>query len=144
MDVHTLQETGLWSSYCCPRCWKPVMIFDSPTLGVYCSSMWDGLLCWEESPAGTYLTKNCPASPDMDPTGRTDRIHWILAWKPRKTWNVCMCPLPLLLASCKLQVGNWNEGDGMRVCVFACVSECVCVRVHACACVHCVCVQAYI
>ncbi|CAL8364071.1 unnamed protein product [Arctogadus glacialis] len=45
----------------------------SKPTGVYCSSMWDGLLCWEESPAGTYLTKNCPAPPDMDPTGKVTK-----------------------------------------------------------------------
>ncbi|XP_056438974.1 uncharacterized protein calcr isoform X2 [Gadus chalcogrammus] len=45
----------------------------SKPTGVYCSSMWDGLLCWEERPAGTYLTKNCPAPPDMDPTGKVTK-----------------------------------------------------------------------
>ncbi|KAK0141710.1 Calcitonin receptor [Merluccius polli] len=41
--------------------------------GVYCSSMWDSMLCWEESPAGTYLTKNCPASTDTDLTGKATK-----------------------------------------------------------------------
>ncbi|KAJ3609371.1 hypothetical protein NHX12_023894, partial [Muraenolepis orangiensis] len=41
--------------------------------GVYCGAMWDGVLCWEESPAGTSLTQNCPASPGTGPTGKATK-----------------------------------------------------------------------
>ncbi|XP_056154273.1 calcitonin gene-related peptide type 1 receptor [Lampris incognitus] len=41
--------------------------------GVYCSPLWDGLLCWEETPADTNLTQNCPDYPDMDPTEKVTK-----------------------------------------------------------------------
>uniref|UniRef100_A0A4W5LIU2 Calcitonin gene-related peptide type 1 receptor n=1 Tax=Hucho hucho TaxID=62062 RepID=A0A4W5LIU2_9TELE len=34
--------------------------------GVFCSRMWDGLLCWDETPVGTYATQNCPDYPGLD------------------------------------------------------------------------------
>uniref|UniRef100_A0A8C7PH06 Calcitonin gene-related peptide type 1 receptor n=1 Tax=Oncorhynchus mykiss TaxID=8022 RepID=A0A8C7PH06_ONCMY len=39
--------------------------------GVFCSRMWDGLLCWDETPVGTYATQNCPDYPGLDTTGKT-------------------------------------------------------------------------
>ncbi|XP_047461761.1 calcitonin gene-related peptide type 1 receptor isoform X2 [Mugil cephalus] len=32
---------------------------------VFCGLMWDGLLCWDETPAGTSVTQNCPDHPDL-------------------------------------------------------------------------------
>ena len=34
--------------------------------------MWDGLLCWGETPAGMSVTQNCPDHPDLDPAGKND------------------------------------------------------------------------
>ncbi|KAL6099939.1 calcr [Pungitius sinensis] len=36
--------------------------------GTFCGHMWDGLLCWDEAPAGTSVTQNCPDHPDRDST----------------------------------------------------------------------------
>lgn len=38
--------------------------------GTFCGRMWDGLLCWDETPAGTSVTQNCPDHPDRDSTGK--------------------------------------------------------------------------
>lgn len=38
--------------------------------GLYCSRNWDGWLCWDDTPAGTYTSQNCPNYfVDFDPTG---------------------------------------------------------------------------
>uniref|UniRef100_A0A8C9ZBJ6 G-protein coupled receptors family 2 profile 1 domain-containing protein n=1 Tax=Sander lucioperca TaxID=283035 RepID=A0A8C9ZBJ6_SANLU len=38
--------------------------------GLHCSRNWDGWLCWDDTPAGTYASKNCPNYfVDFDPTG---------------------------------------------------------------------------
>ena len=38
--------------------------------GLYCSRNWDGWLCWDYTPAGTYASQNCPDYfADFDPTG---------------------------------------------------------------------------
>ncbi|XP_035807407.2 calcitonin gene-related peptide type 1 receptor [Amphiprion ocellaris] len=34
--------------------------------GVFCGHMWDGLLCWDETPAGTSVTQNCPDQLDLE------------------------------------------------------------------------------
>ncbi|KAM6903819.1 calcitonin gene-related peptide type 1 receptor [Lycodopsis pacificus] len=39
----------------------------------FCGRMWDGLLCWEETPAGTSVTQNCPDHPDLDPTEKVTK-----------------------------------------------------------------------
>lgn len=40
-------------------------------LGLYCNRTWDGWLCWDDTPAGTVATQNCPDYfPDFDTTGR--------------------------------------------------------------------------
>uniref|UniRef100_A0A671T0F3 G-protein coupled receptors family 2 profile 1 domain-containing protein n=1 Tax=Sinocyclocheilus anshuiensis TaxID=1608454 RepID=A0A671T0F3_9TELE len=33
--------------------------------------LWDGLLCWDETPAGTFVSQNCPDYPSFDPLGKT-------------------------------------------------------------------------
>uniref|UniRef100_A0A672M3G4 G-protein coupled receptors family 2 profile 1 domain-containing protein n=1 Tax=Sinocyclocheilus grahami TaxID=75366 RepID=A0A672M3G4_SINGR len=39
-------------------------------LGPYCNRTWDGWLCWDDTPAGTYTSQNCPNYfPDFDSTG---------------------------------------------------------------------------
>ncbi|XP_031709618.1 calcitonin gene-related peptide type 1 receptor [Anarrhichthys ocellatus] len=39
----------------------------------FCGRMWDGLLCWDETPAGTSVTQNCPDHPDLDPTEKVTK-----------------------------------------------------------------------
>ncbi|XP_056256066.1 calcitonin gene-related peptide type 1 receptor isoform X1 [Seriola aureovittata] len=41
--------------------------------GMFCGRMWDGLLCWSETPAGTSLTQNCPDHLDLDPTEKVTK-----------------------------------------------------------------------
>ncbi|XP_071356798.1 calcitonin gene-related peptide type 1 receptor [Trachinotus anak] len=41
--------------------------------GTFCGWMWDGLLCWSETPAGTSVTQNCPDHPDLDPTEKVTK-----------------------------------------------------------------------
>ncbi|GLD57835.1 calcitonin gene-related peptide type 1 receptor-like protein, partial [Lates japonicus] len=41
--------------------------------GTFCGHMWDGLLCWGETPAGTSVTQNCPDHPDLDPTEKVTK-----------------------------------------------------------------------
>uniref|UniRef100_A0A669B2V9 Calcitonin gene-related peptide type 1 receptor n=1 Tax=Oreochromis niloticus TaxID=8128 RepID=A0A669B2V9_ORENI len=50
--------------------------------GVRCDYMWDGLLCWDETPAGTSVTQNCPHHPQLDPTEKVTKYcdesgNWI-------------------------------------------------------------------
>ncbi|XP_065327113.1 calcitonin gene-related peptide type 1 receptor isoform X1 [Pelmatolapia mariae] len=50
--------------------------------GVRCDYMWDGLLCWDETPAGTSVTQNCPHHPQLDPTEKMTKYcdesgNWI-------------------------------------------------------------------
>lgn len=42
-----------------------------PSEGVFCTHFWDGFLCWEETPAGTSVTKTCSDHPDLDAAGET-------------------------------------------------------------------------
>ena len=38
--------------------------------GLFCSRSWDGWLCWDDAPAGTYASQNCPDYfRDFDPSG---------------------------------------------------------------------------
>ncbi|XP_037651422.1 calcitonin gene-related peptide type 1 receptor [Sebastes umbrosus] len=41
--------------------------------GMFCGRMWDGFLCWDETPAGTSVTQNCPDRPDLDPIGKVTK-----------------------------------------------------------------------
>ncbi|XP_029920428.1 calcitonin gene-related peptide type 1 receptor [Myripristis murdjan] len=66
--------------------------------GVYCSRMWDGLLCWEETPVGTYLTQSCPDYPGQDPTGKVTKYcdewgNWVQSPSINKTRSGCL-PAP--------------------------------------------------
>ena len=39
-------------------------------VGLFCSRSWDGWLCWDDAPAGTYASQNCPDYfSNFDPTG---------------------------------------------------------------------------
>ncbi|KAM4631513.1 calcitonin gene-related peptide type 1 receptor [Polymixia lowei] len=62
--------------------------------GVYCNRMWDGLLCWGETPAGMYLTQNCPAFPNLDPTGKVTKYcdewgNWVQSPSINNSWTNC-------------------------------------------------------
>ncbi len=38
--------------------------------GLFCSRNWDGWLCWDDTPAGTYASQNCPDYfSNFNPTG---------------------------------------------------------------------------
>ncbi|KAM8841240.1 calcitonin gene-related peptide type 1 receptor [Spinachia spinachia] len=41
--------------------------------GTFCGRLWDGLLCWDETPAGTFVTQNCPDHPDRDSTEKVTK-----------------------------------------------------------------------
>ncbi|XP_029022986.1 calcitonin gene-related peptide type 1 receptor isoform X2 [Betta splendens] len=41
--------------------------------GVFCGHTWDGLLCWDETPAGTSVTRSCPDRPDLAPNEKVTR-----------------------------------------------------------------------
>ncbi|XP_033493341.1 calcitonin gene-related peptide type 1 receptor [Epinephelus lanceolatus] len=41
--------------------------------GTFCRPMWDGFFCWDETPAGTSVTRNCPDHPDLDPTEKVTK-----------------------------------------------------------------------
>ncbi len=45
--------------------------------GLYCGRNWDGWLCWDDTPAGTLASQNCPDYfRDFDPTG--EQWGWYL------------------------------------------------------------------
>uniref|UniRef100_A0A3B5KNX0 G-protein coupled receptors family 2 profile 1 domain-containing protein n=1 Tax=Xiphophorus couchianus TaxID=32473 RepID=A0A3B5KNX0_9TELE len=42
----------------------------------YCSRNWDGWLCWDDTPAGTLASQNCPDYfSDLNPTGKRNQFH---------------------------------------------------------------------
>uniref|UniRef100_A0A673A5J1 G-protein coupled receptors family 2 profile 1 domain-containing protein n=1 Tax=Sphaeramia orbicularis TaxID=375764 RepID=A0A673A5J1_9TELE len=44
---------------------------DFHSVWLYCSRNWDGWMCWDDTPAGTLTTQNCPNYfADFDPTGK--------------------------------------------------------------------------
>ncbi|XP_070840425.1 calcitonin gene-related peptide type 1 receptor isoform X3 [Chaetodon trifascialis] len=50
--------------------------------GMFCGRIWDGLLCWDETRAGTSVTQYCPDHPDLDPTEKVtkycdERGNWV-------------------------------------------------------------------
>lgn len=43
--------------------------------GLYCSRSWDGQLCWDDTPAGTYASQNCPGYLfDLNTTGEAGEV----------------------------------------------------------------------
>ncbi|KAM4539366.1 calcitonin gene-related peptide type 1 receptor isoform 1-T2 [Odontesthes bonariensis] len=66
--------------------------------GLHCSRNWDGWLCWEDTPAGTYTSKNCPNYfDDFDSTEKATKYcgedgHWFRHPDTNKTWsNYTLC-----------------------------------------------------
>ncbi|KAL7830394.1 hypothetical protein SRHO_G00315210 [Serrasalmus rhombeus] len=66
--------------------------------GPYCNRTWDGWLCWDDTPAGTYTSQNCPNYfPDFDPTEKATKYcdetgNWFRHPETNRTWsNYTLC-----------------------------------------------------
>ncbi|KAI3358497.1 hypothetical protein L3Q82_014916, partial [Scortum barcoo] len=55
--------------------------------GTYCGHMWDGLLCWDETPARTSVTQNCPEQ--TDPTGKKDYVVFLFYFFKETVTKYC-------------------------------------------------------
>uniref|UniRef100_A0A672IPZ5 Calcitonin gene-related peptide type 1 receptor n=1 Tax=Salarias fasciatus TaxID=181472 RepID=A0A672IPZ5_SALFA len=42
--------------------------------GIFCGRMWDGFLCWDETPAGTSVTQNCPDQSDLEAAEKATKL----------------------------------------------------------------------
>ncbi|XP_073677890.1 calcitonin gene-related peptide type 1 receptor [Garra rufa] len=63
--------------------------------GAFCSRFWDGLLCWDETPAGTFASQNCPDYPSFDPLEKVTKYcdesgNWLHSSSINKTWSHCL------------------------------------------------------
>ncbi|XP_051527053.1 calcitonin gene-related peptide type 1 receptor-like isoform X2 [Myxocyprinus asiaticus] len=63
--------------------------------GSFCSRFWDGLLCWDKTPAGTYASQNCPDYPSFDPLEKVTKYcdesgSWVHSSSTNKTWSHCL------------------------------------------------------
>ncbi|XP_016373810.1 calcitonin gene-related peptide type 1 receptor-like [Sinocyclocheilus rhinocerous] len=63
--------------------------------GSFCSRFWDGLLCWDETPAGTFVSQNCPDYPSFDPLEKVTKYcdesgNWVHSSSINKTWSHCL------------------------------------------------------
>ncbi|RXN26214.1 calcitonin receptor [Labeo rohita] len=63
--------------------------------GAFCSRFWDGLLCWDETPAGTFASQNCPDYPSFDPLEKVTKYcdesgNWVHSSSINKTWSHCL------------------------------------------------------
>ncbi|XP_074542991.1 calcitonin gene-related peptide type 1 receptor [Halichoeres trimaculatus] len=58
--------------------------------GVFCGRLWDGLLCWDETRAGTSVEQNCPHHPDLDPNEKVIKYcdEWG-NWVRNSTGSTC-------------------------------------------------------
>ncbi|KAI4817946.1 hypothetical protein KUCAC02_011315, partial [Chaenocephalus aceratus] len=66
--------------------------------GLHCSRNWDGWLCWDDTPAGTYASQNCPDYLfDFDHTEKASKYcgedgQWFHHPESNKTWtNDTLC-----------------------------------------------------
>ncbi|KAL7381124.1 hypothetical protein ABVT39_000927 [Epinephelus coioides] len=66
--------------------------------GLHCSRNWDGWLCWDDTPAGTYASQNCPDYFfDFDPTEKATKYcgedgQWFRHPDTNRTWsNYTLC-----------------------------------------------------
>nr|FAA00373.1 TPA: calcitonin receptor [Tetraodon nigroviridis] len=66
--------------------------------GPYCRRNWDGWLCWDDAPAGTYASQNCPNYfVDFDPTEKATKYcgedgQWFRHPDTNRTWsNYTLC-----------------------------------------------------
>uniref|UniRef100_A0A3B1J9T4 G-protein coupled receptors family 2 profile 1 domain-containing protein n=1 Tax=Astyanax mexicanus TaxID=7994 RepID=A0A3B1J9T4_ASTMX len=54
---------------------------NSAHLYSHCSRFWDGWLCWDETPAGTYASQSCPDFPTFDTSGEAHKaINTLTIW----------------------------------------------------------------
>uniref|UniRef100_A0A8C1LZV8 Calcitonin receptor n=1 Tax=Cyprinus carpio TaxID=7962 RepID=A0A8C1LZV8_CYPCA len=63
--------------------------------GSFCSRFWDGLLCWDETPAGNFASQNCPDYPSFDPLEKVTKYcdesgNWVHSSSINKTWSHCL------------------------------------------------------
>nr|XP_055076113.1 calcitonin gene-related peptide type 1 receptor [Misgurnus anguillicaudatus] len=63
--------------------------------GLFCNRFWDGLLCWDETSAGNYVSQNCPDYPSFDPMEKVTKYcdesgNWIHSSSVNKTWSHCL------------------------------------------------------
>ncbi|XP_034561232.1 calcitonin gene-related peptide type 1 receptor [Notolabrus celidotus] len=58
--------------------------------GTFCGRLWDGLLCWDKTQAGTSVKQNCPYHPDMDPNEKVIKYcdEWG-NWDGTETGSTC-------------------------------------------------------
>ncbi|XP_061112497.1 calcitonin gene-related peptide type 1 receptor isoform X2 [Conger conger] len=66
--------------------------------GPYCNRTWDGWLCWDDTPGGTYTSQNCPNYfPDFDSTEKVTKYcdesgNWFRHPETNRTWsNYTLC-----------------------------------------------------
>ncbi|XP_029369952.1 calcitonin gene-related peptide type 1 receptor isoform X2 [Echeneis naucrates] len=66
--------------------------------GLYCRRNWDGWLCWDDTPAGTHTSQNCPNYfGDFDPTEKATKYcgedgQWFRHPDTNRTWsNYTLC-----------------------------------------------------
>lgn len=73
LAVHTATTSvspASFPSSTCRHVWCLTVAYFGGGLGLYCNRTWDGWMCWDDTPAGTFYTQNCPDYfPDFDPTG---------------------------------------------------------------------------
>ncbi|XP_072303407.1 calcitonin gene-related peptide type 1 receptor [Eucyclogobius newberryi] len=61
--------------------------------GFYCARNWDGWLCWDDTPAGTLTSQNCPNYfVDFDPTEKATKVcgedaQWFRHPDTNRTWS---------------------------------------------------------
>uniref|UniRef100_A0A3P8YX71 Calcitonin receptor n=1 Tax=Esox lucius TaxID=8010 RepID=A0A3P8YX71_ESOLU len=63
--------------------------------GAFCSRMWDGLLCWDETPVGSYATQSCPGHHGVDTSGKVSKYcdesgNWVQSPSINTTWSNCL------------------------------------------------------
>ncbi|XP_035384773.1 calcitonin gene-related peptide type 1 receptor isoform X1 [Electrophorus electricus] len=63
--------------------------------GSHCSRFWDGWLCWDETPAGSYSSQSCPAYPAFDTSEKITKYcdetgNWADSPSVNKTWSHCL------------------------------------------------------
>lgn len=59
----------------------------------HCSRFWDGWLCWDETPAGSYASQNCPDYPTFDNSGKPQEAiitEPILTFDTFGNWKSCL------------------------------------------------------
>ncbi|KAJ8334187.1 hypothetical protein SKAU_G00398260 [Synaphobranchus kaupii] len=63
--------------------------------GPYCNHTWDGWFCWDDTPAGTFASQNCPDYAGFDPTEKVTKYcdeagNWFRHSAINVTWSNCI------------------------------------------------------